>query len=412
MCVATLGTSLSSVQAQSIEDVLPSSIGAFNVEEFYSDERQPLYGNAFFSGLPTLRQGAAYLSEAGGEVLIQLIQVNEAYTRVLGLPDTESALGLVNFSSGELTSLDGWFEANVEHNPDELMLGRSILARPLAGYAALVLETFSPDVVSMDELRSIAKSLDIDALESYARQSTDIHSDVWGFLQAFPRELDALPLTGFHIESDGSRQPMISVNALYGHGEEPTLALVATAAGPGITDIIETHPFDPSADLTETTFGEWRAVDGVIQEVGGFVVMDDLAWVALFHMSESSQHEHRRALMDGVDIAGMFRVAAEYHNSGEVIARAAEPESTEMRLVSWAHVVESDLISEIIEITDERIVFRAGHPQLDDFSMMDILLSHHEANPFLRRIVAIDVSGGSVVIETRPASLEEAVAPR
>jgi hypothetical protein len=412
-CFFAFVVPLAVAQTGDVERLLPASIGEFTVDEHYTDEQMPLFGNTFFSGLPAFRMGAAYTSETGGEVHVSVIMVNERYPGVIGLNDEQAALGLVSFRDAPLAPHEGWHEASVEENMDEMIIGRAIVARPLTGHAVLMAETYTPESVSTAKLRNLLAQLDLDALTDHARTHGDVNSAVWDLLTAMPLSLAGQAIAGFHIESDGMRMPVVSVNALYGDADEPEFAVVASGAGPEVTDITEILPFRPSADLTETTFGDWRALDGVIDGVGGHIVMGDLAVVGLFHLSPTSTMEHRRDILSGVDIQGIFDSAANFRTT----ARAAAPPpsdsaNSEMRLVSWAHVVDGDLIRSIIEIDDEQIVFPAGHPQLADFSLMDILLSHNEEHPFLRRIVSIESRGEAVIIETRPASLEEAIAPR
>jgi hypothetical protein len=413
-CILTYAAPAAVAQTTSIEALLPASIGDFTVDEYYSDDEMPLYSNPFFSGLPTLRAGAAYSSEAGGEVHIGLIIVNELYPGVVGLDNDQAALGLVSFRDATLTPNKGYYEASVETNMDELVMGRAIVARPLGGHAVLIAETFAPESVSTSDLRHLLTSLDLDALGAYARSHSTVNAAVWNFLATMPSVIEGHARAGFHIESDGRRRPLISVNAMYGDAEEPAYAIVASAAGPEITDIADILPFDPSQGLTETSVGEWRALDGVVDGIGGLVVLGDVALVGLFELSGSSSPEDRLATIEGLDLDRVFAAASGYRGSAEAAPSFVEHEngSSEMRLVSWAHVLEAELVRAIIEIDDERIVFAAGHPQLDEFSMMDILLSHHEEHPFLRRVVLIETRGETVVVETRPASLEEAIAPR
>ncbi|CAN5469923.1 hypothetical protein BH23BAC4_BH23BAC4_15850 [soil metagenome] len=215
---------------------------------------------------------------------------------------------------------------------------------------------------------------------------------------------------------------MVAITGMYGDtGREPQYAVVALALGNTTKPLSETLPFNPDTEVSqgravESTFRGRSAYDVETSDATGFVVLSETAWLATFDMSEGASPESRRALMELLDLDRFF-AAAETYRTTDALEMASGLESEvesaprEMRLVSWAHIVESDLVDAIIEIGDEHILFASGHPQLDEFDPMDIVLSHHEANPFLRRVIFVEQRGETVYIETRPASLEEAIAP-
>jgi hypothetical protein len=74
-----------------------------------------------------------------------------------------------------------------------------------------------------------------------------------------------------------------------------------------------------------------------------------------------------------------------------------------MRLVSSARVIEPHLLEHILEMEDQHVVFRKGHPLLARVEIMDILV----APTFLRRVVRVEHLGDSVRFDTRDAGLEE-----
>ena len=78
-------------------------------------------------------------------------------------------------------------------------------------------------------------------------------------------------------------------------------------------------------------------------------------------------------------------------------------------IAPWTKVVERDLLEDLEEVHENRLVFRRGHQLLEDLSRMDLIVSGHEEAPFLRRVVEIERSEEQVRIETRQAEITDAM---
>jgi hypothetical protein len=401
---------------EAIRALFPATLLGLELSYYADDDWMMRHRGRVVQGeLPVHRVSAAYSDGIERNIFVHFLMANPGLAGLFSDPH-HGALELASLEVGQLqrSEMDGLtlFEGSVvietPGEPEETLR----LVVSLRGHAVIAMETILPGRLTLDLLKESLSELDLAAFQAIADTFSDDNGPLWTTLSLLPENVLGEPRTALYIESDGKRKGR-DIMVMGGYGGEPAnpalvFSVVALSDGRyqpeelramfGIGPDIEPDRMVQGRPLFKTLM-EDRAAAALLGESG-------IVWLmANYQVSARILAD----VLEAMDIDTVFDVIRSFSlaSSEKAMPTPSAYESGELRLVSWAHVVDEGMLEYFDEVGNEYLIVRKGHPVLDGLSPMSILV----APDFLRRVVVIENLGERLRFHTVVAGLEEIMRP-